>query len=193
MRHALIKLKLLELGNLREYHSFDDIIVDPVVFDDTDNEHAINLEEKLNGYERQYLQYITMNDQINKSNLLNPNKKKSIKQNDSVIKTVQRGVIDKFLKDAVHIKKCENCNTFSNTFRKDGYSKIFRKPLPKRDAGQNKAMKKKIQVIILFICEIVSLDKYIRSSLLFFQIFYLDIVFLEMIYSHFYLAVYLFY
>jgi DNA-directed RNA polymerase I subunit RPA1 len=146
VRHALIKLKLLELGNVREYNSFDDIVTLPTVFEDIDDEHASNLEEKLNVYERQYLQYITMNDQISKNNLLNPNNKKRIKQNDVVIKTIQRSVIDKFLKDSVNIKKCENCGTFSNSFRKDGYSKIFQKPLPKRDANQNKAMKKKIKV-----------------------------------------------
>ena len=32
----------------------------------------------------------------------------------------------------VGVKKCENCGCYSNPFRKDGFAKIFQKPLPKK-------------------------------------------------------------
>lgn len=151
VRHTLIKLKLLELGNIAEYELFDDLTTVPVVFDDIENTHASDLEKKLIEYEKQYLKMMIRNNEIKKQN---ENKsfiyhKKIIKQTDASIKVIQRGVIDTFLKTSVAIKKCENCGSFSPGFRKDGFAKIFQKAMPVRLAKQMKAMRKKLQVTSL--------------------------------------------
>ena len=148
VRYALIKLKLLELGNLAEYESFDDLITAPVVFDDMENMHATDLENKLIEYEKQYLMMIARNVEISKYNERKSfiHHKKFIRQTDVTIKSTQRSVIDGFLKLAVNTKKCENCGSFSPGFRKDGFSKIFQKAMPKRLAKQMKAMRRKLQV-----------------------------------------------
>lgn len=156
VRHTLIKLRLLELGNISEYLSFEDLITVPVVFEDYEVTHASDLEKKLLQYEEQYKQYVTNNNKnITKNNLNNAdntrnsnNNKKINKQNDISIKNMQRLCIEIFFKTAIHTKKCENCGGNSNTFRKDGYSKIFQKPLAKRMQKQMRAMKKKIQVCV---------------------------------------------
>ena len=150
VRHALIKLKLLELGNVAEFESFDELTTAPLVFDDVENTHASDLENKLQEYEKKYLHMIARNNEIKKYNSKLPftQHKKLIKQNDVVIKTMQRAVIDSFFKISVNTKKCENCGAFSPGFRKDGFSKIFQKAMPKRLSKQMRAQRKKLQVRI---------------------------------------------
>jgi hypothetical protein len=41
----------------------------------------------------------------------------------------RREVVDEFMKIIGGMKKCENCGAFSPALRKDGYSKLFQKPL----------------------------------------------------------------
>ena len=151
VRHTLIKLKLLELGNIAEFESFDDLTTVPVVFDDLENTHASDLEKKLAEYEKQYLQLVSRNQEIKRYNQNKPfvHQKKLSKQNDVTVKVMQRAVIDAFLKTAIGIAKCENCGSFSPGFRKDGFAKIFQKAMPIRMAKQMKAMRKKLQVGIL--------------------------------------------
>ena len=148
VRHTLIKLKLLELGNISQYESFDELLTSPVVFDDMETSHASDIENKLAEYERQYAQMINMNNEIRKYNAstTHHHHKKLIKQSDTTYKTIQRTVVDTFFKSASAMKKCENCGAFSPAFRKDGYTKIFQKPLNKRVHKQMKAMRKKLQV-----------------------------------------------
>lgn len=154
VRHTLIKLKLLELGNISQYESFDELLTTPVVFDDMETSHASDIESKLCEYERQYAQMINVNSEIRKYNASTSfhNHKKLIKQNDPTYKTIQRSVVDTFFKAAMAMKKCENCGAFSPTFRKDGFTKIFQKPLAKRVQKQMKAMKKKLQVTEHSLC-----------------------------------------
>lgn len=148
VRHTLIKLKLLELGSISQYESFDDLVTTPAVFDDVEASNGSDLESKLAEYERQYSQMIKLNNEIRKfnANTTIHNHKKMIKQTDTTFKTIQRSVIDQFIKAAVAMKKCDNCGAFSPTFRKDGFTKIFQKPLNKGVQKQMKVMKKKLQV-----------------------------------------------
>lgn len=150
VRHTLIKLKLLELGNISQYESFDELLTVPVVFDDIETNHASDLETKLCEFERQYVQMMTANNEIRKFNSKTTayHHKKLMKQDDVTYKTIQRSVIDNFFKTATAMKKCENCGAFSPAFRKDGFSKIFQKALPKRTQKIMRSMRKVLKVII---------------------------------------------
>jgi DNA-directed RNA polymerase I subunit RPA1 len=175
VRHTLIKLKLLELGNISQYESFDELLTTPVVFDDMETSHASDIESKLCEYERQYAQMINVNNEIRKYNASTSfhNHKKLIKQNDVTYKTIQRNVVDNFFKSAIAMKKCENCGAFSPAFRKDGFTKIFQKPLNKRVQKQMRAMRKKLQVRKTF----TGLHPLYRGQRLFFIYFLVSIYF----------------
>jgi len=58
-------------------------------------------------------------------------------------KKMQRAVVSELSRELVKVKKCEHCEEYSPSLRKDGYSKIFAKPLPQRYArrsGKNNAL-----------------------------------------------------
>lgn len=143
VRQSLVKLKLLELGKVADFEALDDYLAPSVVFDDIENTQSSDLEARLLGYEELYLQFVLSKNKNNKS--LNSNKKR---QNDVVIRTMQRSVIESFIKIASNIKKCENCGVISQTYRKDGYAKIFQKPLNARNLKAMRVLKKKVQVRI---------------------------------------------
>ena len=111
-----------------------------------------DLESRLKEFEKQYDCYI---DSQQKKLLLATNNNhqntKTIqpmlsKPSDPHIKSLQRNLIDSFCKALTMIKKCENCDCHSPAFRKDGFTKIFQKPLNKR--LRKLAGRKKMQVRI---------------------------------------------
>ncbi|KAG0308698.1 hypothetical protein BGZ98_007169 [Dissophora globulifera] len=55
----------------------------------------------------------------------------------TVVNDERRRVIADFYRRATAKRKCENCSTFSPTFRKDGFAKIFEKPLTKKQELNN--------------------------------------------------------
>ncbi|KAG0242760.1 hypothetical protein BGX31_011589 [Mortierella sp. GBA43] len=57
----------------------------------------------------------------------------------TVVNDERKRVIADFYRRAIAKKKCENCACFSPTFRKDGYAKIFEKPLTKKQLLYNTA------------------------------------------------------
>ncbi|KAF9364256.1 hypothetical protein BGX34_002079 [Mortierella sp. NVP85] len=57
----------------------------------------------------------------------------------TVVNDERKRVIADFYRRAVAKKKCENCACFSPTFRKDGFAKIFEKPLGKKQLLYNTA------------------------------------------------------
>ena len=91
---------------------------------------------------------MTANHEIRKFNAKTTahHHKKLIKQDDVTYKTIQRSVIDNFFKTATAMKKCENCGAYSPAFRKDGFSKIFQKALPKRTQKIMRSMRKVLKV-----------------------------------------------
>jgi DNA-directed RNA polymerase I subunit RPA1 len=131
IRLVLIKLKLIELGDVAASDALDNLVAAPVVFNsEQDLEGALSgseIEQKLMYYELLY------------------ESKKSSHVNASV-KTQQRLVIDSFVKSVVACKKCENCGSFSPPLRKDGYSKIFEKALQKRLRKSMSGMRIKLKV-----------------------------------------------
>jgi len=62
------------------------------------------------------------------------------------IKDKQRDLIDAFMRSLLATKRCDNCGGFSPTFRKDASSKIFQKPLPKRQRKSMSALRLKYSV-----------------------------------------------
>jgi len=60
-----------------------------------------------------------------------------------MMKAMQSRLIDEFMRSIMKSKKCENCGGFSPAFRRDGWAKIFQKPLPKkyRDIMNNLGIK----------------------------------------------------
>jgi hypothetical protein len=54
----------------------------------------------------------------------------------------RREVVDEFMKIIGSLKKCENCGAFSPALRKDGYSKLFQKPLNEKALKHNEVCSK---------------------------------------------------
>ncbi|KAG0333776.1 hypothetical protein BG000_008894 [Podila horticola] len=69
--------------------------------------------------------------------------KKAVHSHDDYKTTVvtdeRKRIIADFYRRATNKRKCENCASFSPTFRKDGYAKIFEKPLSKKHQLYNTA------------------------------------------------------
>ena len=131
VRQTLVKLKLLEIGDVGAAETIDDHNVTEAVFDKSERTLAADLEQKLRQYEAQYEAFSR-----------NPKRKPA----DNHAKSLQRAVIDAFIKATIACKKCENCGAFSPAFRKDGYAKIFQKPLSKKFRIAMQAMKKRVHV-----------------------------------------------
>lgn len=75
-------------------------------------------------------------------------KRKGLRPAGLEVKAKQRAVIEMFLKGCVASKKCENCNAYSPTYRKDGYSKIFQKPLSKKTQRAMQMLKMKYKTAL---------------------------------------------
>ena len=131
VRHFLVKLKLLELENLTEFSQFDDFLLHTDVMDVDDSQFASDLETKLKTFELQYDSLLAARARARTAGQRqNNNSLGAMDANQT--KTLRREVIDLFHKTIVGTKKCENCGCISKPFRKDGYTKIYMKPLPKR-------------------------------------------------------------
>ena len=91
-RVYLIRLKLLEMGDVTASKNVPDLLLQPIVFEDTDKTAAIDAENKLKTYE----------DCFNKF-LLSKNRLPA----DQNIKSLQQKLIDEFYKDTCTVKKCE--------------------------------------------------------------------------------------
>ncbi|KAF9387865.1 hypothetical protein CPB97_001922 [Podila verticillata] len=57
----------------------------------------------------------------------------------TVVNDERKRIIADFYRRATNKRKCENCASFSPSFRKDGYAKIFEKPLSKKHQLYNTA------------------------------------------------------
>jgi DNA-directed RNA polymerase I subunit RPA1 len=92
-------------------------------------------DERLAYYERKYDEFVRRRKHIKTAP-------------DLYIKSLQRETIDSFMKACIAMKRCENCSAFSPPFRKDGATKIFQKPLPKRQQKQMAPLKLKLKSAI---------------------------------------------
>ena len=124
VRHILLKLKLLEMNDTEGASQLDAMVIPPTVTKEEDSQagHASDLAMKLTAIEDRY----------------NAFKKASLRgHGHGVVKDqrayqMQKELIASFVKSAAAVRKCEGCGASSASLRKDGYSKIYQKPLPKR-------------------------------------------------------------
>lgn len=130
-RLFLLRLKLLEMGNVEASNNLLDLVGSSQNVLDVDQENpSIDVEAKLAEYEKMYETFARLRRNHTP---------------DPYIKDCQREIIDLFNKACSDSKKCENCASFASTFRKDGHSKIFLKATSKRQRGMQK---KKIQTAL---------------------------------------------
>lgn len=138
VRHYLIRLKLLEMGDVEEAEAFFDMISAPqITSEDTKNEdvkkgHERDVEDKLRQYEARYERFQKIQ-----------RRKDEKSSSELYIKTLQRELIEQFQKLAIAAKRCENCGAFSPAFRKDGAAKIFQKPTSKKNRKSMASLKLK--------------------------------------------------
>jgi hypothetical protein len=135
IRIALIKLKLIEMGMVKESQDIEDLFIPPAIFDDSAtakdaSSHLEGVNQQLEKYEEKYQKF-----------LLQRTSKPS-----SLTMALQRDVLDAFQKSSVAAKKCESCGGFSPPLRKDGYTKLFEKPLQKKHRKSMQGMKLKLKV-----------------------------------------------
>eukprot|EP01041_Mallomonas_annulata_P009274 gene9274-19252_t len=118
LRLFLIKLKLIEMNDIETASKIEDSLN---ITTDSSNESKDNLpnniESELRSYEDRYISFIT--------NTRN-------KTVNMFLKGLQRTIIESFWKTVQSIKKCDHCGAYSPGLRKDGFTKIFLKPLNKR-------------------------------------------------------------
>jgi DNA-directed RNA polymerase I subunit RPA1 len=127
VENTLTKLKLLEMGEATTANEFDTLVQPANALDDTERILESDLKAQLAVYRDRYKAFVR-------------NKKRA--PANVYCKKIQRDVIESFKKACLATRKCENCGGISPTLRKDGFSKIFQKPLPKRG---RKGMKTKVK------------------------------------------------
>lgn len=127
VRYYLVKLKLLEMGDIENATNLEDLLqASTNIFNEDDQEikknknNSIDYEQSFQLYEERYENYIKNN------------RNKTYLQVDGYNKDLQNQVIDLFQRTCVSIKSCENCNAITPPLRNDQYTKIFQKPMPKR-------------------------------------------------------------
>jgi DNA-directed RNA polymerase I subunit RPA1 len=142
VRYYLVKLKLLEMGDVASAMDLQDVLAPSTqVFDEEegvqkDKGASQDAENALRNYEQRYAAFAAKHSHF--SNVVSgggdgsstaPRQKRSV---DPYIRDLQAEVIETFQKAAIAVKACENCGAHTAPLRKDGYTKLFQKPMPKR-------------------------------------------------------------
>ena len=130
-RRYLVRLKLYEMDEVLLADTLNDLENKTGVFDDPEDTAAKDFAEVLKGYEKRFEHFCRR--QQGKSYTLSASAKRW-----------QEQVIQVFQREAQYCTKCENCESVSPAYRKDGYSKIFRKAPSKRMQQQMKLKKRKM-------------------------------------------------
>jgi DNA-directed RNA polymerase I subunit RPA1 len=151
-RQTLVKLKLLEMGELDLAKKMDDMVVPPTKENllDVADENIVDqlkrfeqqLEDKLRQIERRY--ELFKRQETARRERGEPEPSATARQSN-YIKLEQRAVLDAFYRIAMSTKKCENCGAFSLPLRRDGYAKIFQRPLQKRLERTMTAMRMRLK------------------------------------------------
>lgn len=131
LRYYLVKLKMLEMGAKAAADLLDEWVNPASLFDELADSKAADLEAHLKLHEDRYAAYTSRSHR---------------RPVDLGTKNLQRTVLDEFRKKCLEVKKCENCGAFSPPYRKDGYSKIFQKPLSNAMKKRMSAMRLKLKV-----------------------------------------------
>lgn len=130
VRHYLVKLKLIEMGDTDSAEFLDDLAVADVLFDSDERSQESELENAFKTHEKRYNAFC---------------KSKNRKSIDSSCRKSQRAIIDMFQRATLGVKTCENCGAVSPTYRKDGYTKIFQRPVPQRIRKSHAAKRLKLK------------------------------------------------
>jgi DNA-directed RNA polymerase I subunit RPA1 len=128
VRVFLVKLKLLEMGDVEGAMTLDDALQPSQDLFDEEGEgvgkgksSSVDAEPMLRTAEQKYRRY---------------RRKETPAQlaasRDSFIVDHQNQVIDAFQRACVLVKGCENCNAITAPLRQDQSIKVFQKPMPKR-------------------------------------------------------------
>lgn len=91
-----------------------------------DRDPSVDVERRLTDIEKRYARFVK--------------RKKSNHVPDQYVKSLQQDLIDQCMKACLGAKKCETCSAFSPPFRKDGNTKIFQRPIPKRNRRSMEGM-----------------------------------------------------
>jgi DNA-directed RNA polymerase I subunit RPA1 len=137
VRYFLVKLKLLEIGDVAAALGLQDALapLGPLHEENADHElgrgkggQSRDAEQILRRHESRYTAFVTTASSLQKvgsSPILQLG-------NDPYTRSLQAGVIETFHRAALAVKGCENCGAHSPPLRKDGFTKIFQRPTPKR-------------------------------------------------------------
>ena len=127
VRHYKIRLQLLEMGEVVAARELINVSSAPLLFnevegkspDDTFLDCSEEIEALLRRHEERYQAFMS-----------DPHREAP----DATARSMQQEVVDEFYKNASATKKCENedCGCYSPGIRKDGYTKVFVRPLNKR-------------------------------------------------------------
>jgi hypothetical protein len=114
------------MGEIDKARDLVDLVQPPVLYKEKEGENDNNnffvgnqadVDAKLRMYEERYESF--------RKHLSRPSV-------DAFTRSRQQEVIDEFYKSASAVRKCGNCDATSPSIRKDGYSKIFMRPLAAR-------------------------------------------------------------
>jgi DNA-directed RNA polymerase I subunit RPA1 len=146
VRVFLVKLKLLEMGDVEGANTLDDSLQPSQdLFDEegvgkgrNSSSSSVDAEPMLRTAEHKYRQYRR-----------NATPAQRAASQDSFITDRQNQVIDAFQRACVLVKGCENCNALTAPLRQDQSIKVFQKPMPKR---QRKFAESKLRQKVMRIC-----------------------------------------
>jgi len=126
VRVFLVKLKLLEMGDVEGAMTLDDAL-QPCqdLFDEEGmgkgKSFSVDAEPMLRTAEQKYRRYRRNETPLQRA-----------ASRDPFIVDHQNQVIDAFQRACVLVKGCENCNAITAPLRQDQSIKVFQKPMPKR-------------------------------------------------------------
>lgn len=128
VRVFLVKLKLLEMGDVEGAMTLDDAMQPSQdLFDEEGvgvgkgKSSSVDAEPMLRTAEQKYRRYMRKETPMQRA-----------ASRDSFIVDRQNQVIDAFQRACVLVKGCENCNAITAPLRQDQSIKVFQKPMPKR-------------------------------------------------------------
>ena len=118
-RLFLAKMKLLEMGDATGARNLDGVAAaSPLKEENSDTAaRAKDLEDHLQRINQRFMDHSA--------------RAKAVA--GSPIKSLQRELVNEFIKSAMAARKCESCGGTSPKLRKDGFTKIYQRPLSKRD------------------------------------------------------------
>lgn len=130
VRMVLIRLKLLDMGLVKESDDIELLCQPQTLFPEDAAEFRARAEATMEKYERMFETHAKSRQSLP----------------DSRTKKMQRDIITDFYKTSLTCRSCSSCGSFSPALRKDGHCKIFEKPLAKRQRKSMQGMRINLKV-----------------------------------------------